>query len=100
MIAIDKGDRIGAQRKSETIATGGSRVLNVFRKRSLSNIVLDLVFVVWVAYFLVSGNILPAGLLANNPPTQATHIEESAPPVVLPLDDDQAIFDTGDPRTV
>lgn len=75
-----------------------TRIRGLLKKRSISNIILDLVFVVWVSYFLITGNLIPPGLLASNPPTQATHIEDAAPPVIVPLDDDQATFDERDLR--
>jgi hypothetical protein len=53
------------------------------------NLVLDFVFVAWIAYFMLTGNLVPPGLLSQAPTTQATHIEDIAPPVHLPLDDDQ-----------
>jgi hypothetical protein len=68
-------------------------LLKLLRRRSIANLLLDFVFVVWVAYFLMTGNLLPSALLASNPTTQATNLEEPAPAAPLLLDDDRAQFE-------
>ncbi len=79
----------GLRRRQACIIVQSSKMLARIRRKSLVDICLNVVFGVWVAYFIATGSVIPQPLLrhASHAPVAVVQPADplpSVPPVTLP----------------